>query len=296
LNKTNNQKSINSTSPNPSSPGGGRDFWQTFGHKTLKNILQKQLAANKVSSTYLFLGPEGVGKKTLALELAGKILGADRLDNHPDYQLFDAQGEITVEQTLEFMSRLSYKPFLAGKKVAIINNAQNLNLQSGNALLKTLEEPSPSTIIILISSQKLLPTIMSRCQVLYFNSFSFGQLAEFDKTAGQEIVSLSFGSIARLKKLREDKNYLEEEKQVISFLEDLKKKKPSARLSLVSVLAEKESQELENNFLTWLKWETSLLKQKTPAWKALDALQGAILSLSRNQNKKLILQRLFLNI
>ena len=72
-----------------------------------------------------------------------------------------------MEPALEFISRLSLKPFIGKYKVAIINNAENLNQQSGNALLKTLEEASESTIIILVAGYgKLLTTIISRCQVL----------------------------------------------------------------------------------------------------------------------------------
>src|SRR5260221_2148399 len=88
--------------------------------------------------------------------------------------MLDMEGEITVEPILDFIGKLRFKPFMGSKIIAIINNAKNLNLQSGNALLKTLEEPSPSSIIILVSSSgSVLPTVVSRCQVLNFSAFSF---------------------------------------------------------------------------------------------------------------------------
>src|ERR1051326_2085116 len=146
--------------------------WVSFGHKHVKNLLEKQLATKNLSHAYLFKGPSGVGKRTLALELAKQILAGENLSTHPDFQMLDASGEIVMEQALEFLERLHLKPFIGQKKVAVINHAQNLNTASSNALLKTLEEPSPSTIIILIAEGAVLPTIISRCQVFNFNAFT----------------------------------------------------------------------------------------------------------------------------
>ena len=147
--------------------------WQTFGHNEIKNLLNKQISSGIFPHAYLFTGPEAVGKKNLALEFAKVVLKADKLENHPDFQILDSEGEIKIEQILEFIGKIGYKPFLGEKKVAIINNAQNLNTQSSSALLKTLEEPSESSVIILIAgSGNILSTISSRCQVLNFSIFS----------------------------------------------------------------------------------------------------------------------------
>ena len=112
--------------------------WTTFGFEAVKNILDKQMKAGKLAQAYLFCGPEGIGKKTLAVELAKKILQTENVSNHPDFQILSEEGEISVERVRQFIAGLSYKPFFAEKKVAIIDSAQNLNTQSGNALLKTL--------------------------------------------------------------------------------------------------------------------------------------------------------------
>ena len=174
----------------------GKTF-QIFGHETIKNILEKQLSAGVFPHAYLFVGPQGVGKKALGLELAQKILGAENVTGHPDFLLLDVEGEIKMESALEFISRLSLKPFIGKYKVAIINNAENLNQQSGNALLKTLEEASGSTIIILVAGfGKLLPTIVSRCQTFNFHGFSKEELvthsANLSLKATQEMIDLSF--------------------------------------------------------------------------------------------------------
>src|SRR6185295_6471933 len=109
--------------------------WETFGHKQIKNILDRQISSGVMPHAYLFLGAQDLGKRTLALEFAKKVLNTEKLENHPDFQILDVQGEIVVEQALDFMSKMSFKAFFGTKKVAIINNAENLNVQSSNALL-----------------------------------------------------------------------------------------------------------------------------------------------------------------
>src|SRR5205814_1793528 len=140
--------------------------------------------------------------------------------------ILDTQGEIVLEQTLDFIGRLSFKPFLGTKKVAVLNNAENLNIQSANALLKTLEEPSSSSIIILVAGPgRVLPTIFSRCQVLNFNVFSRKALEEFAKKfnlpVDQISLDLSFGRPGRLIRLVEDKGFLEKENAAVQAYQKL---------------------------------------------------------------------------
>jgi len=276
-------------------------MWQTFGHNPVKNILERQLGALKFPHAYLFQGPEGVGKKTLALEFAKKVLNTENLQNHADFQILDMEGEITMEPALDFMSRLSLKPFLGAKKIAIINNAQNLNLQSGNALLKTLEEPSPSTIIILVAeSRKVMPTIVSRCQVLNFNILNEDELKAF--AAGQNIklsedfLALSFGQSSRLKKLAEDEDFYSGQKTAIEQYRNIKKMPLAEKLTNISEFAELEPEALEQNLLTWMHWQSGELGKKPADYGKLQALADSLGALKKNQNKKLVLQSLFLRI
>lgn len=94
--------------------------------------------------------------------------------NHPDVYLIESEGDgdqITVSAIREFEGSLAYKPFEGGYKIAIIDNAERLNLAAANAFLDTLESPPPQSVLILVSSRPdmLLPTIRSRCQRLHFN-------------------------------------------------------------------------------------------------------------------------------
>jgi DNA polymerase-3 subunit delta' len=276
--------------------------WQTFGHDNVKNILSKQLAMEVFPHAYLFAGPEGVGKKTLALEFAQRILGAGHLKQHPDFKLLaDSEGQIPVEEVRDFIGGLGYKPFAAKRKVAILDNAQNLNVQSSNALLKTLEEPSESTILILIASGKqLLPTIVSRCQVFNFNAFTAKQLESYAKAkklkAGPDILALSFGSIGRLENLLKDKESEQKSAQVISRYRSLRGGRTADRLLAVSEFSELETKELESLLEDWYYWQAGNLREDPVGYKASAALGEALAQLKTNKNKKLILQGLFLSI
>lgn len=276
-------------------------FWQTFGHSNVKTILNKQISAGKFPHAYLFGGPDGLGKKTLALEFAQKVLGTDKLSNHPDFIILDEEGEITMEPVLDFISKLSFKPFFAKKKIAIINNAQNLNLQSSNALLKTLEEPSASSIIILVAnSARLLPTIVSRCQALNFSSFNKSQLGEFVKAnslgLNRSIEDLAFGSPARLKKLYEDGEFLQNEEKTVQEYKNFAKMHLADKLISIGSLAEMEADELKQNLVTWLMWQNGQLANRPEDFKKVSALLGSLRGLKGNKNKKLILQGLLLKI
>jgi len=277
-------------------------MWITFGHEQVKNILEKQLGSGHFYNSYLFAGPEGVGKKQLALEFAAKILKSEKIVNHPDFQILDAGcEEIKMEAILEFIARLSLRPFLGQKKVAVINNAQNLNMQSSNALLKSLEEPPESTVIILISnSRKLLPTIISRCQLFSFSGFSEKQLKAFAQhqglSVGANILALSFGSPAKLMALTKNTQSADEQTAVIEEFKNIKSYGIAERLLSIAKYAADEQQVLEKKITDWCSWQFLELKNSPGSYKALSALTEAHADLKKNKNKKLILQSLFLKV
>jgi len=275
--------------------------FKTFGHRAVKSVLGRQLETGKFPHAYLFSGPEGVGKKQLALEFAKKVLKTEHLKSHPDFQLLDMEGEIVMENVLDFISRMSYKPFAASHKVAIVNNAHNLNQQSSNALLKTLEEPGEGSVIILISATgQLLPTIVSRCQCLTFYEFSPNQLKEFAAeqklTVGDDILEASFGSIARLIRLQSDKKLSAEQQKAIQSLKNIQQGSIADKLMAITEYSTLEGEELEKLFTIWMY---SLKIQLGAAPQGFTSLRGvlvALQALKTNKNKKLILQGLFLSV
>jgi DNA polymerase-3 subunit delta' len=162
--------------------------------KTIRFLIQS-IKNNRLASSYLFIGPEGVGKALVAKEFA-KLLNCqkDNLDacdicssclkienrNHPDIHWVekDDSGIIKIEQIRRLGQEISLKPYEAKKKVFIINEAHLMNAEASNALLKTLEEPPRDSILILAtnSAERMFSTIVSRCQKVFFSSMAMDEL------------------------------------------------------------------------------------------------------------------------
>ncbi|MBI1909790.1 MAG: DNA polymerase III subunit delta' [Deltaproteobacteria bacterium] len=171
-------------------------FSDLIGQEKALNRLTLLVTQNKVPSTLLFHGPEGVGKKTAALLLAQTILceqhprearGASqacgvcpsclRTDrgNHPNLRLLLPEGTShKIETVREILRQISLKPYGEGCLIIIIDQAEKLTEAAANALLKTLEEPPPAVLFILVTAAPgLLPaTILSRCQKVPFQPLS----------------------------------------------------------------------------------------------------------------------------
>jgi DNA polymerase-3 subunit delta' len=173
-------------------------FDQILGQESALTILRNALRNGRLAHAYLFLGPEGVGKRLTALTLA-KAMNcksppepADSCErcpscvkvnssNHADVILLEPEGEvIKIDQVRDMQKRLRYHPLEGGRRACLIDAADRLNDAASNALLKTLEEPPDETHLILISSRPhlLLPTILSRCQWVKFKSISSAHIVQ----------------------------------------------------------------------------------------------------------------------
>ncbi|MFH1253758.1 MAG: AAA family ATPase [Candidatus Uhrbacteria bacterium] len=150
-----------------------------IGHEKILAFFEKVLANGNLAQAYLFVGPEMVGKTTVVEWLAKKILGPAGL-SHPDALVLNRltdektgkiKSEIVVDQVRGLRERLAMTGLVGGRKVAFIEEAEALNIEAANALLKTLEEPTLGTVLILRTSSldKILPTIISRCQIIRFS-------------------------------------------------------------------------------------------------------------------------------
>ena len=161
---------------------------EIVGQEHIINFLKSSYQADRLAGAYLFIGKEGTGRVELAREFAKLIncknatddccdecpqckkIGSDK---HVDIHWFRPENSsIIISQIRELEKYIYLKPYESKKKVFIICNAEYLTEESSNALLKTLEEPTSDSVIILIvnDAAMLLPTITSRCQKIIFNS------------------------------------------------------------------------------------------------------------------------------
>jgi DNA polymerase-3 subunit delta' len=165
-------------------------FDTIIGHEQPKRFLQAALRSERLAHALLFHGEEGIGKLLTARVLAQAVnceaapapdppdaCGACRschqieAGSHPDVTILTATGEKgETDHTREIESRFIYRPLIGRQKIVILDNADLLRREAANALLKTIEEPPPDSLIVLVSSrpEALLPTIRSRCQEIRF--------------------------------------------------------------------------------------------------------------------------------
>ena len=272
-------------------------MWQTIGHKNQKLFLENALKTDKISHAYLFAGPSEVGKRTLALEFANKILGSEisastNAKMNPDL-ILQTKEQNKIEDIRNLIHELSMKPYSHQYKVAIIDDFENITEEAANSILKTLEEPNPSTIIILIAQNKkhLLPTVLSRCQVLDFNRLEPKELG------AEKLAHLFNGKIGKKIRFDQDKDFQEQLIAQSVELQEIKKQSIAGRLLAIKNYAEMESAELQEVFENWLDQEHYQFIRTTPQkFKNPSLLVEAISGLHQNFNKKLVLEKLFLNL
>jgi len=151
-------------------------FENILGHDNVKKQLMSDFNRQEVSHAYLFLGTEGIGKKSLAIEFAKKLLNTNNLETCVDYKYIERlpdKKEIIVEQVRnKIVNDVYVAPATGSYKVYIINDAHLLNMAAQNALLKTLEEPPEYVVIILITNNEkaLLTTVLSRVKKVSFSN------------------------------------------------------------------------------------------------------------------------------
>ncbi len=193
-------------------------FETLIGQKMLKEALQRTLARGETGHAYLFAGPPGSGKKTLAL-LFAQALNCSHIHppcgwcascrksaggNHPDlYRLKPRGSYLKIEQLREIKDSLYYLPVEGKHKICIIEDAELLTAAAAGSLLKILEEPPPGLVFILLAARpwELLPTIVSRCALFTLKPLSppemaavLAQEAELSALEQEMIIALSGGN------------------------------------------------------------------------------------------------------
>ncbi len=331
-------------------------MWQVIGQDQIVNLLKHSIAEGKLSHAYLFLGPKHVGKMTLALSLAralncssekkpcGECSACRRITsgNYPDLEVIhlaeteqdqSAHKSIGVDQIRQMIYSVNLKPYEGGYRVVIIDGAEYMSEGAANSLLKTLEEPTPGTVFLLLAVEEklLLPTIISRCHRLELEPMPVPILQQvlverWGATQDQAalLARFSHGCIGWAISALSEESIMEERSGNLENLISLTGFDISERFRFASELAAefgKSRAPVRERLELWMTWWRDLLLLKSDCVKSmvnidrkdvlqqqasrcsLSAVSKAIRSieetmqqLDQNANARLVLEVLMLNI
>lgn len=251
---------------------------RVYGHEEILKVFRNIINQNKISNTYLFVGEEGLGKRFLAEYFAMMVncKGNDKpcfkcsscvkmlKKSHPDVFIIEPEGDSIKVETVRYINaEINIKPYESFKKVFIIDRADKMTPAAQNAFLKTLEEPPLYGLFILISPQieALLPTVVSRCNVVRFKRERKEVIKEYligEKGVSEEeaevLAHLADGNFGEADKLV-DENYKKLRSNVLSEIEKIFEKKGFEVLNEYSFFEENKEQieEVLKIFLSYLR-------------------------------------------
>jgi len=321
-------------------------FSLVVGQDDIKHSLINSINLNNVSHCYVFEGPKDMGKLNLALIFAQSLFCRDfngepcescnnckkvNSLNHPDLHILDlVQKSIKREDVDELIENIYKKPYEGYRKVYIINNADLMTVQAANTFLKTLEEPPKDTVIILLTTNinLLLPTIVSRSQVIKFKKISIKEIKEFliknykaDEQKASVISNYSKGILNKAVNIINEKDdILNRREEIINIFNKIIKSDEEIIFSLESYFEEKKDNidEMLEIFMLWIRDitfvrnniqnlvintdymdllnEHSKLFNKISGDGLINYLQGVSDNIKSNVNYKLIIDKMLLRI
>lgn len=326
-------------------------MWQVIEQPRATTLLNRSIEMGQLSHAYLFTGPPHVGKLTLAIGLAqavncqatevpcGECVPCRRIaeGKHSDVQIIslpsNGKKEIGIDQIKEMQSAASLPPYEGRCKVFVFNKAESLSHEAANRLLKTLEEPAPKVLIVLLTAREgdVLPTIVSRCQRVELHSLPVAliktRLIEYhsvDEEKADLLARLSGGAVGWALLALQDEEVVQARSQRLATLADLKRASITQRFAYAAQLATrftKQREEVEEILRLWIQWWHDLLlirggrsesitnvdRIATLSEQAMDMntgqivgfirhLQGANKELAQNANPRLVFEVLMLNM
>lgn len=304
-------------------------FENIINQNKAKKILTGQLKSGRISHAYLFLGPDGVGRKKTALELAkalncigwekkfepcGVCLSCTKIEHstHPDVQVIDFGWQAKFEEkevekqkvlkidTIRALQReISFKPSEGRWKIFIVEPAEKITIDAANCLLKTLEEPPPQTVLILLAKHKenLPATVVSRTQLVMFQPLAKDEIVSYlksncsvTKSEAEEIAKISEGSLSWAIARADSKNEVSGK-----IWEQLTQKRmPVFELLSLSQKYSKNAQTLLDELLLQAKNDFRAKPHRLS--QAIESLTYSGKLLERNVNSQMVLDALLLKL
>jgi DNA polymerase III subunit delta' len=237
-----------------------------IGNQRALRILNRQLMRRDFVHTYLFIGPEGVGKFDLALQFAMEINGVNTALIDQDIKVIEAEiieekgrirkKEISISKIREGLHFLNLSAEKNRYRILIIRNGEDMNIQSQNAILKSIEDPSGKSIVIIVTKndELLLPTVISRSQRIVFNLVKKTEMIEAfggEKPAIEKIADLSLGRPGWMKKMIDDPSEIEKRNRIKAELSIVLTGNNNQKMKIIEgICRDKES--VKENIELWM--------------------------------------------
>jgi DNA polymerase-3 subunit delta' len=325
--------------------------WGLIGHEWAVGMLRQHLKNDALRNAYLFCGSPGLGRRTLALRLTqalncleplgpdqpcGKCRSCRQVENmqYPDLTVVQADktgGTLKVEQVRSLRQSLVLKPYQGSHRVALFLRFQEANANAANALLKTLEE-APSHVVLILTAdapELLLPTIVSRCEILRLRPLPVEQLETVLKKRGADadsahlLAHISGGRPGYALNLMQNRADLEFRTRRLDDLRTLLGSNRRGRFAFAEKLTDRRSEgreRLRDTLLLWLAFWRDVLLTVTgqsdsianvdraaeieelarrftlhQAHSLVESAQGSLDKLDRNVNSRLLVEVLLMD-
>ena len=262
-------------------------FKDISGHEKQIHVLRQTITGNRIPHAYLFYGMAGVGKRSTAQVFAKAVncatgegdacgscsscLKADH-GNHPDLKIVEPSGQsIRIQDIRDIQHQIAFRPLDGGRRVFILVDAEKMNSTAANALLKTLEEPTRSNILILISSRpyQLPLTVLSRCQPLRFNPLNRETVERYLRERlrvpadpARLLAASSGGSIGRAIEMN-DEDYLSLRNQVLEQITALQGGDPLSLYGVIQAFGQQRKDILERLDMLKVCFRDALVYRET---------------------------------
>ena len=322
--------------------------WNLVGHEWAVDMLKKHVSHGTTRHAYLFTGPPGLGRRTLALRFAqalncqtpveagipcGQCRDCKQIEamQHADLTIVRAESEggtLKVDQIREARRSLTLKPYQSNYRVALFLRFQEANDNAANALLKTLEEAPSYAVLILTAEtpEQLLPTIVSRCEVLRLRPLKIENVQSALENRGMEtgqarlIAHISGGRFGYAMRLIENDSLLEKREERLNELQSLISASRVEKFAYADKLA-RDKESMRQAVLIWLSyWRDVMLRSaqaETPlvnvdrnveiedlaerldlsiARRAVSNFEDVLEKMERNVNSRLLAEVLLLDL